>query len=285
VDLLTPGAVKRLKRTALRHPETALRLAAQLGVALGPGSRWAPTAAEVEAVLGVADPRAIRAIQRRIAANGLRDVTMGAVVNRRGLAAVGDRVRVLHEERLLEPRDAGTPTLLVVGHIGAARGVTAALERLGIPSLMASMRLTPAAGGHVEVVPVRGPASGTRFLRRSLARLAQGVVPGLACDCHGTQQASFLGRRVGVARGMALLASRGARLLPVTSRWVGNSGTIESEFHPALPQAPSCPDADEAGAWLAGIAAWFERYIRRHPGELRLRRLQQLARAPRANRS
>lgn len=280
MDLLTHGAVKRLKRTALRRPEVALHLAAQLGVVLGPGSRWAPTAAEVETVLGVADPRGIRAIQRRIAANGLRDVTLGAVVNRRGLAAAGDRVRVLHEDRLLEPRTVGTPTVLVFGHFGAARGVTAALERLGIPSQVASMRRKPAAGGLVEVVRVRGPASGARFLRRSLARLPEGVVPGLAFDCHGAQQASFLGRRVGVARGIALLASRGALLLPVTTRWVGNTGSIETEFHPAFPQPGPTPCAAEERAWVAGIAGWFEGYVRRHPGELRLGRLQQLARAP-----
>ncbi|MBW2372940.1 MAG: hypothetical protein JRF70_10410, partial [Deltaproteobacteria bacterium] len=277
MDLLTHGAVKRLKRTALRRPEVALRLAAQLGVVLGPGSRWAPTAAEVEAVLGVQDSRRIRAIQGRIAANGLRDLTLGAVVNRRGLAAVTDRVRVLHEDRLLEPRAAGTPTALVFGHIGARRGVSAALEHLGIPSRVASMRRAPDVGGHVEVVRVTGPASAARFLRRSLALLPQGVVPGLAFDSHGTLKAPFLGRRPGLARSIALLASRGALLLPVTTRWVDNTGSIETEFHPAFPQPGPTPCAAEERAWVAGIAGWFEGYIRRHPGELRLGRLQQLA--------
>jgi lauroyl/myristoyl acyltransferase len=280
VDLLTHGAVKRLKRTALRRPEVALRLAAQLGVALGPGSDWAPTAAEVEAVLGVRDPRRIRAIQRRIAANGLRDVTLGALVNRRGLAAITNRVRVLHEAHLLEPRAAGTPTVLVFGHIGASRGVSAALEHLGIPSRVASMRRVPDVGGHAAVVPVTGPASGARFLRRSLALLPQGVVAGLAFDSHGALETPFLGRRPGLARSIAILASRGALLLPVTARWVGNTGSIETEFHPAFPQPGPTPCAAEERAWVAGIAGWFESYIRRHPGELRLRRLQQLARAP-----
>lgn len=280
MDLLTHGAVKRLKRTALRHPEVALRVAAQLGVVLGPGSRWAPTAAEVDAVLSVRDPRRIRAIQRRIAANGLRDVILGALVNRRGLATITDRVRVHHEARLLEPRTERTPTVLVFGHFGAGRGVSAALERLGIPSRMASMRRVPDAAGHVEVVRVTGPASAARFLRRSLAQLPEGVVPGLAFDWHGTLEASFLGRQLGVARGMVLLASRGALLLPVTTRWVGNTGSIETEFHPAFPQPGPTPCAAEERAWVAGIAGWFEGYIRRHPGELRLGRLQQLARAP-----
>lgn len=281
MDLPTHGAVKRLKRTAVRHPEVALRLAAQLGVVLGPGSRWAPSTAEVEAVLGVRDPRRIRAIQRRIAANGLRDVTLGALVNRRGLATISDRVRVLHGARILEPRTERTPTVLVFGHFGAGRGVSAALERLGIPSRMASMRRVPDAAGHVEVVRVTGPASAARFLRRSLAELPQGVVPGLAFDCHGTLETSFLGRRMGVARGMALLASRGALVLPVTTRWVGNTGSIETEFHPAFPQPGPTPCAAEERAWVAGIAGWFESYVRRNPGELRLRRLQQLAKAPR----
>jgi lauroyl/myristoyl acyltransferase len=285
MDLLTHRAVKRLKRTALRRPEVALRLAAQLGIALGPGSRWAPTAAEIEAVLGVRDPRRIRAIQRRIAANGLRDVTLGALVNRRGLATITDRVQVLHEERLLETRAERAPTVLVFGHFGAGRGVSAALECLGIPSRIASMRRLPGAEGHVEVVRVNDPASAARFLRRSLARLPQGVVPGLAFDCHGTLEASFLGRRLSVARGMALLASQSALLLPVTSRWLGNTASIETEFHPAFPQPESPPHAADERAWVAGIAGWFEDYIRRHPGELRLRRLQQLAKAPRVKAS
>lgn len=280
MDLLTHGAVKRLKRTALRRPEVALRLAAQLGAALGPGSRWAPTAAEVEALLGVENARGIRTIQRRIAANGLRDVTLGALVNRGGLAAVTNRIRVLHEARLLELRAERTPTVLVFGHFGAARGVSAALEHLGIPSRVASMRRVPPAAGHVEMARVTGPASAARFLRRSLAELPQGVVPGLAFDLHGSLQAPFLGRQLGVTRGMALLASRGALLLPVTTRWVGKTGSIETEFHPPFPQPGPAACATEERAWVAGIAGWFEAYIRRHPGKLRLRRLQQLARAP-----
>jgi len=241
--------------------------------------------AELTAVLGETDARAMGAIRRRIAANALRDLALGALVNRRGLRAVGERMVVVGAERLLELRASGTPVVAVMAHVGAQRSVTAALEKLRIPAQVASLQRTPRVIDAVRYAPLDDSASGTRFLRRALADLQRGIVPVLAIDgaVGSTRAVTLLGREARVARGLAVLAGAGARLVPLTGRWVGLSGRIETTVHEPLPTPP--PGArDEAWeeAVLGCAVRWLEAYIRGHPSEMRLDKVRTLARAPRA---
>ncbi len=283
MDLLGDRVVKRLKRAALRHPDAALRAAAVLGTLLGPGSRWAPTPAEIAAVLGESEPRAVRAIQGRMAANVLRSLALGAVLNRRGVAAASDRVHVVHSERLLSPRAEGRPVVAVVAHVGAGRGGSAMFEKLGVPARVATLRGTPAVTGYVQFETVGDGLRAAGFLRRAAADLAEGIVPIVPFDgaLDGAIPVSFLGRQLDVGRGLPFLAARGARLLPVTSRWIGNTGRIETTIHPPFPDFAD-PATEQSGHALAQtIARWFEDYVLRNPGELRLWKFQDLHEAKR----
>lgn len=278
MELLSDRLVKRLKRVALRNPELALRLAAGLGTLLGPGSRWSPTPEQIAIVLGEQKPRAVRAIQRRMAANVLRSLALGAVANRRGVASLADRVRVVHPERLLSLREHGTPLVAVVAHLGAGRGASAAFQKLGVPARVATLRPPPAVMGCVRFERVDDATRAAGFLRRAAADLEQGIVPVVPFDgaLDGTVPVSFLGRRLEVGRGLPFLAARGARLFPVTSRWVGNSGRIETTFHSPFPELGARPSEDHERDLVESIARWFEGYVRRNPGELRLWKLRDL---------
>jgi lauroyl/myristoyl acyltransferase len=281
VDLLSDSLVKRLKRLALRHSELSLRLAAQLGTRFGPGSQWAPKAAEITALFGERRPRAITAIQRRMAADVLRSLSIGALVNRRGVAAIADRVQLVHPERLLLLREKGERVVIVTGHVGGGRGISAALEILGVPARVGTLRPAPAVMGCVRFESLGDPLEAVGFLRRAVLDLDQGTVPVVAFDgvLDGTFATSFLGRSIRVARGLPFLAARGARMLPVTSRWIGRTGGIEVTFHP--PFTAREEHASDA-AWVDTIVVWFEDYVRRNPGELRLWQFRQLVEAERA---
>jgi lauroyl/myristoyl acyltransferase len=281
VEILGDRLVKRLKRLALRHPELSLRLAAGLGALFGPGSRWAPQAAEITALFGETAPRAITAIQRRMAADVLRSLSLDALVNRRGAAAIADRVQRVHPERLLSLREKGEPVVIVTGHVGGGRGVAAALEILGVPARVGTLRPAPAVMGCVRFETLGDPLQAVGFLRRAALDLDQGIVPVVSFDgiVDGNIATSFLGRSIRVARGLPFLAARGARMLPVTSRWMGRTGGVEVTFHPPLPaREKHVSDA----VWVNTIVGWFEDYVRRNPGELRLWRFRQLVEAERA---
>jgi lauroyl/myristoyl acyltransferase len=280
VEILSNSLVKRLKRLALRHPELSLRLAAQLGTRFGPGSQWAPQAEEITALFGERRPRAITAIQRRMAADLLRSLSIGAVVNRRGVAAIADRVQLVHPERILSLREQGERVVIVTAHVGGGRGVSAALERLHVPARVATLRPAPAVMGSVRFESPGDELRGASFLRRAATDLGQGIVPVVTFDgaLNGTIVTSFLGRRIRLSRGLPFLAARGARMLPVTSNWVGRTGTIEVTFHPAF---PTRREHVSDGAWLESIVGWFEDYVRRNPSELRLWKFRELLEAER----
>jgi len=271
VEILGIEAVRRLKRMTRHHPGLGLRLAAGLGAALGPGSRWAPPDVEVAAVLGSQERRAIRRVQRRVAANTLRDVALGSIVNRGGLGAVTERVRVVGAERLLELRARGTPVVVLLAHVGVLHAAGFTLEKLAIPARMMKTGRMPRVVEHVQYTLVRDALSAVRFLRQALVDLSRGIVPLVAMDASfaAVPDLAVFGRPVHAGRGLARLARTGARLVPLTGRWIGSSALIETTVHPPLPEPRR--DASDP-AWesevVDGCVRWLERYLRENPGEM-----------------
>lgn len=268
VDLLTRSTLKRLKRLTRRHPAAGLRATAAAGYLLGAESEWAPTRDALLALLPEADAQSAR---RRIAANALRNVVFGSLVHRRGLAALADRVEVRGEQEVLELHRGRSGCVILFAHIGAARSVALALEKLGVRARVGSAHRIPKHTGHVLYEPVTSTADQTRFLRRSLADLDSGIAPLVSVDSARGEGPSvpFWGRSARAARGVAVLARRGATVVPAFGRWTGLAPRIEVTFLPPLPGLRREADADEEARFLRRCLSWIEEQVRLHPDLLR----------------
>ena len=276
-----PPLVKRLKRLTVRHPVLGLRLAAVLGGLLAERSWWAPTRSDVAVLFADSHPGRVARIQRRIAALELRNHAFGALLNKRGPEAALPLIRVAGAETILGLREQGVPVVVIFAHVGAVRSVSAALAKLGLPVSVAAARRPRRGGGDVRFHEVGGAASGARFLREALRDLEAGRVVALAVDLPTPDQARhqvpFLGRSVPAAAGPAILARMaGARVVPMTSRWLGASERIEVTVHPPLP-VPA--EADFEAALTGSAMRFFEGYVRANPGEVRKQYLERFLRA------
>jgi SAM-dependent methyltransferase len=140
-------------------------------------------------------------------------------------------------------------------------------------------------GDVVRCANLAGGANNNAFLKRAHRVLKDGCVVCLQLDWlrEDRESVSFLGRRVGAGRGAVSLARlTGARLLPVTSRFVGGGGKIEVVIHEPIPD----DDLDRANggafdrAMLARAARWFEARAIEEPGVLRPKRLRWMIATP-----
>jgi SAM-dependent methyltransferase len=168
------------------------------------------------------------------------------------------------------------------------RATSVALRALGVPALFAVARWNREPDSDHDVVRyarLQTSADEARFLKRAHRALADGRIVGVNLDVvrAGGEDGFFLGRRIRVGRGAAALARlTGARLVPVTRRFLGMSGRIEVTFHEPIADG----DLDRAsgmafdGALLTRATAWFEAQARNHPGSLRRDRLESLLAAP-----
>jgi hypothetical protein len=275
VAAISPGLVRRLKRLTARRPALGLRLAGELGARLDPGSYWAPSASEVSQAFGLGGTREIARLRSQIASRELRNHVLGAVSSRWGMGPVLDCLQVAGGERLLELRREKAPVVIVFWHLGIFRAVPAALAKLGLCALVASKLPPLRASGRVRFQRALGASEGAAFLKTALAQLGDAGVVALSLDCSEPEafgRLDFLGHPVWVARGPTLLARLGrARLVPVTSRWVGNSGQMQVVIHEPVvePERGAAPDRFALDL-LAGAVRTFESHARAHPEDLRV---------------
>jgi hypothetical protein len=268
---------KRLKRLAVRWPELSLRVAAALG-ALARNPRWTPTAEEVGGAFRVSDAKSIARIRRGVGGRELRNTLFRALVNRKSVAGVSDRVVLVGGERLLALCAEGTPPIIVFAHMGVPFAIEAGLGQLGLRALVAAMNPPRRACERIRFQKVGGWAEGARFLLLAQRELRDGGLPMLSIDAvdRGSRAGRLFGRRVPISRGPAVLAwTVGAPVVPMSARWLGSSGHIEVRVHDAfsLPAAGTTREAFEA-AVMDESARWLEAYLSRHPWELRLDRLR-----------
>jgi lauroyl/myristoyl acyltransferase len=286
MERLEDGIVSVVKWATLQRPALGLRLAGLTGSVLAPwlGPRWSPSRAELAEVLPAEHRARARRIQREIAAQELRNRALSALANRRGPEVLADRVEVVGGERLLRLSRGGAPLVLAMCRVGAFRAVPAALARLGLPTLMAvtSLPRRPQPDDRVESALALPGVEGLEFLRRALGVLRRGGAVAVVVDGErgaDPTDAPCLGRRSRLQRGAATLARRtGARVVPVTARWLGSSSRAEVAFHAALPQ-PSAPatSAEFERELVARLGAFFDAHVRQYPGTLRLVKLRELA--------
>jgi SAM-dependent methyltransferase/lauroyl/myristoyl acyltransferase len=281
---LARGAKKLAVGVTRRNPALGLRIAGLLGhlAALNPRTRRAPTAEDVRELFGELDPRPVQRIRRRIASLEFRNEMMTEVVMRHGLEPLVGLVTAVRAEPLLRLRAAGVPVITIGWHLGPFRALPLALRKLAIRSLVGIWEVHGESDREGDVVRCANLAEGANsnaFLKRAHRVLKDGCVVCLQLDWfrEDIETVSFLRRRVGVGRGAASLARlTGARLLPVTSRFVGTSGRIEVVLHEPIPDA----DLDRAQgdafdhALLTRAAKWFEARAVEEPGQLRPERLR-----------
>ena len=270
---------KQLKRLADRRPELCLRAAAALG-ALSRSPRWTPTREEVSEAFQVSDARSIARIRRRVGGRELRNTLFRALVNRRSVEGVADRVIVAGGggERLLALCAESTPPVIVFAHMGVPFAVEAGLAQLGLRALVAAMNPPRRTCEGVRFQKVGAWSEGARFLLLALRELRKGGLPVLSMDAadRDARGGMLFGRSVPISRGPAVLAwMSGAPLVPMTARWLGSSGRIEVRVHDPFPK-PAAGTTREVfeDAVMAESARWLEAHLRLHPWELRLDRLR-----------
>ena len=277
--------VKRLKRIAARNPALGLRLAAVLAALPRWSSHWAPSAGEVVALFGALPPGRVGAIRRRVASLALRNQVLVGLSNKRGLQASLPLIRIRGEEEILALRREGVPVVAIYAHMGAA-AISAGLAKLGLAASFAAVAKRQRHEGEgVDFYEVTSVTSGAGFLRQALRDLQAGRVVGVSVDTHRDEagrKVRFLGGQLTAAAGPALLARlAGARLVPVTARWLGASPRIEVTVHPPLPVPP---EADFEAVLTASAVRFFEEYLRAHPEEVRKWYLKSLQAGPAAPR-
>jgi len=268
---------KRLKRLAVRRPGLSLRVAAALG-ALARSPRWTPTREEVGGAFRLSDEKSIARIRRGVGGRELRNTLFRALVNRRSVEGVADRVVVVGGERLRALCAGGTPPIIVFAHMGVPFAIEAGLAQLGLRALVAAMNPPRRACERIRFQKVGAWAEGARFLLLAMRELREGGLPMLSIDAvdRAAGGGVLFGRHVPISRGPAVLAwTAGAPLVPMSARWLGSSGHIEVRVHDALskPAAGGTREAFEA-AVMDESARWLETYLSRHPWELRLDRLR-----------
>lgn len=271
------GWVRRVNRIAAVYPSLGLRLAALSGRALGArlGDAWTPNAAEVEARLGLAEPRAVARLQARIASCELRNRVLMYLLKRRGPADLRRLLRVRGAEVLEPLREAKVPVVVAFWHFGVVRSTDTGLSKLGLPILVATSEPPRGPEPGFRFYTVDGPEAGTRFLLSALKELKTGGIPALAADGlvdDNSPRFPFLRGEVAVPTGLAILARRsGARIVPATSRWLGLRAAAEFRLHPPV-EEPAVERGDRARwetALLANTVKWFEGHLLENPGDLR----------------
>jgi hypothetical protein len=269
---------KWVRRIAIAHPRVGLLLSARIGYWGGDrlAARVLPSLDELSAVFGELEPRRAGRIRRELASHDHYNRTLKYLIRKRGIQSVLPLLRVQSEplERLLSEN---IPVVVIGWHLGPYCHLMAGLHTLGRKALLAALKpnKVPEKIGRLEVRALEGGGLQAGFLRRAVEVLKTGGIVAMAVDgpLGASHSARYLDQPIQIGRGAASLARiTGARLMPVTARWVGHSGRWEIRFHPALPE----PQVDRKQAdlfeakLLDATVGWFDDFTRRNPGLVRL---------------
>ena len=269
---------KQVRRVAFSCPRAGLWLSARIGYwGCGwLGGRPLPSLKDLSAVLGKLEPRLARRLRRELASLEYCNRTLRHLIRNKGIRSVLPLLRV-HAEPLERLLSQNTPVIVVGWHLGPSRHLMATLHTLDRKALLAVRRSALALEqfDQLEVRALDGDGLPTAFLRRAVDVLKTGGIVGMAVDGgEGARHpARFLGQPKEIGRGAAGLARiTGARLMPLTARWIGHSGLWETQLHPPLPE----PHVDRKQAalfeaeLLNSTVNWFDDFARRNPGLIRL---------------
>ena len=215
----------------------------------------------------------VRQIARASAALRFKNRASIAVFQARGIEGLVPLVATAPHELPASVTVRPHGAILLAFHVGAQFGIGATLHRAGVRSL--TLRDLPVGDAHGRA----------RALRQAVDELRAGALIVAVVDGPGgasTAPVTCLGRRIVLRRGPFMLArTMRVPLIPAVARWTPG-GEIVTVFGEPL-------DADRDGAatevearFAAATAAWIERYVGAHPGEIWPYTLANFLAAPRA---
>lgn len=186
------------------------------------------------------------------------------------------------------------PAILAFWHLGASFMMALGMQRIGVPGLIVARNPPPpwfrrAVSPEMRMaVTYNDPGKAVIALKMALDRLRKGGVVAMAVDGSQGQKdltVSFLGRKISLSRGVAVLARlTGAPIIPCGVTWGDKDWSLDFRlFDPlALPPKESMA-AEEWDQQVLNITAGrFEEIFRAFPGQARIERLSVIAKAPRA---
>jgi len=232
-------------------------------------------------VIGDLFPAARPLARARIAAASLAtrvaNAAVGRLVKSLGYPRVVTRLPIDGAEALLEARAAGRPVVLVSWHAGLVALVGAALVALDLDALVLRHR-----GGidRAGLVHVTTQGNEARALHRAVRHARGGGLVLVVLDVHHLRvptagRTALLGHRVILPRGPAAIARLAdAELMCIAPR-LSRRG-IEVHVSVPLPR-----DADDR-VTMDHVAAWWQRWLELHPGDLWPESARAIASYPRA---
>lgn len=276
---LVPGWKRACRRcydfAALRlmtpSPAQGIRRLGIVGAAAQAAGAQGPSTAEVLELFPSFSRSTAARLASRIADTRFRNRAAIALVAHGGVAALAE---LLLDEDASEPplmarRTGGV--ILAAFHLGAHFGVGAALHRWGTPCLS------------LPDQPLIDVETRARNLKLAVESLREGRAVLAALDAPGgssTVPVPCLGRRVVLRRGpLALARLSGAPILPIVAQWTPE-GRIRVTLGEPLDLSLIQHGSFEERAALAA-AAWLERHVASHPGDLWAYTLRNLSASPR----
>ncbi len=164
------------------------------------------------------------------------------------------------------------PLVLVTAHIGALYLLDLGLEQVAGPRTVLRWSAVHEPFPEEEIAATAGGLEArTEALRRGLGALRTGKFVVTTLDGpHGAgRPGTLLGRSLAVGRGgFALARASGARVAPLAALWEG--GRVVVELGAAVAMGTDSQDGPQQ------VVRWFERLLRRSPGQISLGLLRQL---------
>ena len=177
-------------------------------------------------------------------------------------------------------RNAGTPAIIAVTHLGPSKAILAAFHQAGLPLLFvgrARHEMKLPAG--LRVLGFHGSQEARAlWLKAGLDHLKRGGMLGLAIDgAHGSagDEPGILGTGFRLRRGVALIHRlSSAPVVPVSAHWDEDGRHISVAAEAPLPlPTPNLHGRAVEAAMQQATHRWLEAHIRKHPGELRLEKV------------
>lgn len=231
----------------------------------------------------------IEAVAREISLCAIRNKSWGRLLSRPGHREI--QMRCFGDVAIRQLRERKGPAIVALWHHGVPGMAPLGLQCIGVPSLIVSRSgpsdwLERLLSKDMKIVVSGDSGQGALVLKESLDRLKAGGVVAMAIDGGDGKLAiplSFLGRRLMLARGIAVLSRlAGAPIFPALATW----GTADwsLDFRLFDPVATPAVDSMAPGAWereaVAATVRRFEAIVRSTPGQCRLDILGQLMKAP-----